>query len=124
VSLGDFAAVRLRSVWRRALLPALAIFGVGQISYWAVVTEDIEKPLDAVCATWDREASVGVAMLVPNATLLAEAHLDDALFRLRRARKNCRAGWLDIARQDYAYLREAYPLPTRPLADASSKRQD
>jgi hypothetical protein len=37
-------------------------------------------------------------------------------------RKNCRAGWHDIARQDYAHLRERYPFPSRPLADPSGRR--
>jgi hypothetical protein len=106
------------------LLLALTIFGIGQIGYWAVIAGDIDKPLDSVCATWDREASVGIALLVPYATALAESHLDDALFRLRRARKNCRAGWLDVARQDYEQLREGYPFPSRSVVDASGRRKD
>jgi len=122
VSFSNVAAVRTRSTWRWILLLTLAVFGLGQISYWAVVAEDIEKPLDPVCADWDCEASVGIALLVPVSTPLAESHLDDALFRLRRARKNCRAGWHDIARQDYAHLREHYPFPSRPLADPSGRR--
>jgi hypothetical protein len=112
------------STWQRLLLLALTIFGVGHIGYWAVLAEDTDKPLDSVCATWDREASVGIALLVPNATALAESHLDDALFRLRRARKNCRAGWLDVARTDYEHLRQSYPFPSRSLVDASGRRME
>jgi hypothetical protein len=111
------------STWQRLLLLALTILGIGQIGYWAVVG-DIAKPLDSICASWDREASVGIALLVPETTALAESHLDDALFRLRRARKNCRAGWLDIARQDYEHLRKSHPFPSRSVVDASGRRWD
>jgi hypothetical protein len=106
--------------WQRLLLLLLAILGFGQITYWAVVAEGIEKPLDAVCASWDGEASVGVALLVPRSTALDESRLEDALFRLRRARKNCRAGWLDVARQDYLSLRDDFPFPGRPVATAGT----
>jgi hypothetical protein len=109
--------------WQRLLLLLLAIFGFGQIGYWAVVAEGFEKPLDAVCASWDREASVGVALLVPRTTALDESRLEDALFRLRRARKNCRAGWLDVARQDYLSLRDDFPFPGRPVTAASERWQ-
>ena len=109
--------------WQRLLLLLLAILGFGQITYWAVVAEGIEKPLDAVCASWDGEASVGVALLVPRTTALDESRLEEALFRLRRARKNCRAGWLDVARQDYLSLRHDFPFPGRPVATASERWQ-
>ena len=110
------------STWQRLLLLLLAIGGFAQITYWAVVAEGIERPLDQTCAAWDREASSGIATLVPVSTALAESQLDHALFQLRRARKNCRAGWLDIARQDYASLRDAYPVPSRAQVTASGKQ--
>jgi hypothetical protein len=115
---------RMLTTWQRLLLLALTVFGIGQICYWAVVTGDLDKPLDTVCATWDRDVSAGIALLVPDPTALAESHLDDALFRLRRARRNCRAGWLDIARQDYEHLRESYPFPGHSVVDASPRRAD
>jgi hypothetical protein len=112
---------RALSTWQRLLLLLLAIGGFAQVGYWAVVAEGIDRPLDALCASWDREASIGIALLIPNPTALAESQLDYALFQLRRARRNCRAGWLDLARQDYAALRDAHPFPSRSLVDASGK---
>ena len=112
---------RTLSSWQRLLLLLLAVGGFALTGYWAVVTESVDPPLDVTCASWDREASVGIALLVPDSTPIAEARLDDALYRLRRARKNCRAGWRDLARQDYADLRDAYPFPGRSVADVSSK---
>jgi hypothetical protein len=101
-------ARHFRCTWQRLLLLLLVIFGIGEIGYWAVFAEGIERPLDSLCAFWDRDASAGVALLIPNATALGQSQLEDALFRLRRARTNCRAGWLDIARQDYLSLRDAH----------------
>ena len=67
--------------------------------------------LDPVCAAWDRQASMGIALLVPQTGTLDEAHLDYALYQLRRARKNCRVGWYEAARQGYLALQSAYPFP-------------
>jgi hypothetical protein len=110
----------LSSRWRRLLLLLLAILGVAQIGYWTVAADSVEKPLDPACAAWDRAASIGIAALIPDPTALAQSHLDDALLRLRRARQNCRAGWLDVARRDYEHLRESYPMTGRALVDAST----
>jgi hypothetical protein len=115
------ASVRAFSTWQRLLLLLLAIGGLAQLGYWAAVAEGVDRPLDAVCASWDREASIGIALLVPDPAALAESQLDYALFQLRRARRNCRAGWLDLARQDYANLRNAHPYPNRSLVDAARK---
>jgi hypothetical protein len=112
---------RALSTWQRLLLLLLAVGGFAQITYWAVVAEGIEKPLAGICASWDRDASVGIALLVPVPTALAESQLDQALSQLRRARKNCRAGWLDIARRDYASLRDAYRFPSRPPTHPSDQ---
>jgi hypothetical protein len=109
------------STWQRLLLLLLAIGGFAQIGYWAVVAEGIGRPLDIACTLWDREASIGIALLVPEPTALAESQLDYALFQLRRARKNCRAGRLGLARQDYANLQDTHPFPGRSLLDGSGK---
>src|SRR5262249_41052033 len=115
----EMASRRTLFKWQRVLLLLLSLQGFGQIGYRAVGAQRIGKPLDAVCASWDRGASKGAALVEPSATGLDGARLDDALFRLRRARKNCRNGWLDIARQDYLSLRDEFPISDRPLAKVS-----
>jgi hypothetical protein len=110
---------RVLSRWRRLLLLLLAILGVGQIGYWAMAAGGVEKSLDPACAAWDREASLGIAALVPDPTPLAQSRLDEALLQLRRARQNCRAGWLDVARAEYQQMRDNYPAPGRALVDAA-----
>jgi hypothetical protein len=110
------------STWRRLLLALLALLGVDQIGYWAMAAGGGERPLDPACAAWDRAASLGIAVLVPDPTPLAQSHLDEALLQLRRARQNCRAGWLDVARAEYQQLRESYPAAGRALVHASPER--
>ena len=117
------ASTSALSTWQRLVLLLLALGGFALIGYWSVVAEGHERPLDAVCASWDREASIGIALLVPDPAALAEAHLDDALYKLRRARKNCRAARLDLARQDYATLRATYPFPSPPSVDVARAPQ-
>lgn len=60
--------------------------------------------LDPACEALDRDASRAVAGLVLDRDEVVERQLGDALFRLRRARKNCRIGWVSLARLDYAAL--------------------
>ena len=68
-------ARHLRCTWQRLLLLLLVISGIGEIGYWAVFAEGIERPLDSLCASWDRDASAGVALLIPNATALGLLNL-------------------------------------------------
>ena len=79
----------------------------------------VEPPLAPQCRTWDRDSSLGIALLVPDDSDIAEVRLDDALYQLRRARKNCRAGRLDLAGQDYDVLQRAHPFPQQASSTAS-----
>jgi hypothetical protein len=112
----------LLSRWRRLLLALLALLGVGQVGYWAMAAGGVDKALDPACAAWDRAASLGIAALVPDPAPLAQSRLDEALLQLRRARQNCRAGWLGVARAEYQQLRDSYPAAGRALVDASPER--
>jgi hypothetical protein len=75
---------------------------------------------DEICVIKDREASAGVALALVNATAEAEPQLDDALSRLRRARMNCRRGWVDVARVDYDALRRVFPAADYQIRALSS----
>jgi hypothetical protein len=63
-----------------------------------------EQAINPVCETWDSAASSAVARLVADTSDTAARQLGDSLFRLRRARKNCRIGWVNLACQDYRAL--------------------
>jgi len=60
-----------------------------------------DAPINAACEPWDSVASDAVARLVADSSDAAARQLGDAVFRLRRARKNCRLGWVSLACQDY-----------------------
>jgi hypothetical protein len=59
---------------------------------------------DQRCDAWDRAASAAVAALAAERHPVADQFLGDAVFRLRRARKNCRYDLVGLARGDYEAL--------------------
>ena len=108
--------------WRHVMVSAVVAAGLLQLAWTAFASRGAEVPLDPVCAAWDRQASFGIALLVPQTAAIDEARLDYALYQLRRARKNCRAGWLEAARQDYTALQAAHPFPNRPEGAEEGER--
>lgn len=65
-----------------------------------------EVALDPRCEAWDEMASVAFAAAIAERSRLLEYQLGDAVFRLRRARRNCKVGWHELARLDYEALLE------------------
>ena len=70
---------------------------------------------DEVCVIMDREASAGIATILLGAPANADARLDEALVRLRRARTYCDRVWVDPARVEFNALRKAFPLTDRQV---------
>jgi hypothetical protein len=58
-------------------------------------------PLHPLCSGWDEKAADTIAQLLHEPADAALRQAGDALFRLRRARRTCRAGWLALSCQDY-----------------------
>jgi hypothetical protein len=67
-------------------------------------SDESGEPLDPQCEAWDAAASAVLKELIADRSEIVAAQLGDALFRLRRARKNCRHQWLNLARLDYDAL--------------------
>lgn len=66
--------------------------------------------LAPACASWDDLARESIARLVQNGTRDADLRqANDAIFRLRRARRNCDAGWTTLACQDYLAVAHGAP---------------
>jgi hypothetical protein len=81
----------------------IAVVGVGLlVSIFWTVPRSMSAAPDPACPAWDQSASQAVARLVGDPG--AEAVLADAVFRLKRARNNCRNGFVSLARQDYNAL--------------------
>ena len=72
----------------------------------------------AQCAAWDRRANEGIANLTVDGSARAEWMLDQALLQLRRARKYCDAGAIQVAYHDYTSLHRRFP----PVAAATASQ--
>lgn len=57
--------------------------------------------LNAACAQWDEVASQAIAALLRDANDVDLRRASDAIFLLRRARRHCDAGWIQLACLDY-----------------------
>jgi hypothetical protein len=72
-----------------------------------------------MCAAWDQEASRGITDLVFDTSARAEWRLDQALLQLRRARKHCRSGAVQVAYHDYASLHRGFFLLANSISAAA-----
>jgi hypothetical protein len=68
---------------------------------------------DARCDAWDRAAAAAVAALIAERDAVADRQLGDAVFRLQRARKNCRHDFVSLAWPDYRALTDGRYLNLR-----------
>jgi hypothetical protein len=85
-------------------LALIALVGGGLLYFSFATTADPARPFDPRCETWDDAASAAIARLIASRDQTTEAFFGDAVFRLRRARRNCRSGWVGLARFDYDAL--------------------
>jgi hypothetical protein len=70
------------------------------------------------CGLWDDQVTAAIAERVRASRGDDELRqLADAIFRLRRARRNCAEGWVAVACRDYQAIMRAAPAPSgvRPL---------
>lgn len=67
----------------------------------AVAQTPASVSLDPACLHWDKEAAEVVAHLSRDINDVSLRQASDAVFRLRRARGNCRGGWINFACLDY-----------------------
>jgi hypothetical protein len=64
----------------------------------------------AVCGLWDDQVTAAIAERVRASRGDGELRqLADAIFRLRRARRNCAEGWVGVACRDYQAIMRAAP---------------
>jgi hypothetical protein len=88
----------------RSLLAIAALaFALVECAFWIAHADRPPRP--PVCAAWDDLARHTLVPMMHASTVVASRQLNDALAQLRRARQNCRAGRLDLARRDYEALR-------------------
>ena len=60
-----------------------------------------EQKLARACMQWHLAAGAVVSRLVQSTRDADLVQVNDSVFRMRRARRNCEAGWVTLACQDY-----------------------
>ena len=96
-----------RRRFSRTAFVSLGVAFIAVVTAASVVeigTRTGEGAINPICQPWDAAASSAVARLVADTSDAAARQLADSMFRLRRARKNCRIGWVNLACQDYRAL--------------------
>jgi len=102
------------SLWRRGVIAAWALVAVAFVAYASLSQRAELKEQTAAkdapsCMQWHQAAS-GAVMRLAQSTLDAELRqINDAVFRIRRARQNCEEGWLSLACQDYDAVVRSVP---------------
>jgi hypothetical protein len=82
------------------------------------------------CHQWHLAAGTAVSRLVKSTRDADLVQINDAVFRIRRARRNCEAGWVALACQDYHAVAAGIPgqvmnrhlFPCARLAESASHR--
>lgn len=93
----------------RPALGMLALFAVVALLSTIVFRHDAapdgdgaeRQRLARVCMQWHLAAGAVVSRLVQSTRDADLVQVNDSVFRMRRARRNCEAGWVTLACQDY-----------------------
>jgi len=97
------------AVWWRRMLGVYSIAGV---AVWVVflLLQAFEqdgqafaqhRPSTSPCMEWDDAASDAIIRLVQSRSDSDLRQVSNAVFQMRRARRNCEGGWVALACQDY-----------------------
>jgi hypothetical protein len=113
-AMSDRAGSRWKAsyAWRGLLLAGLVVAGLLYASAGTTTISGLKTAAATDCDAWDHAASEGIAAIISDRSIAAELRLDEAILQLRRARKNCRAGAVALARHDYASLQRTFPGST------------
>jgi hypothetical protein len=105
---------------RPLLLAALAALFLAVLMLGEIPRET--AMLDPRCDTWDETANAALGAAIAARNRIPDSQLGDAVFRLRRARRNCKAGWLALAQSDYEALLEGRYAGVRTPLRADSRK--
>jgi hypothetical protein len=107
--------------WTLAIVLAAGVIGA---NIWRPAGSTVAGSVDTNCGELDRAATEALAPLLHDASAAAEWTLDQALQQLRRARRNCRAGSVELAGNDYNALIQAHPVLTASTRTRSGAGTD
>lgn len=103
----------MRMPWRWMLLVGATTFGMVLCGFW--IAHAHHRIVSGICVEWDGDAKRALVPLTREPKLI-DRRLIEALTTLRRARHNCAAGRLDLARRDYEAVRALYAPPMSTIA--------
>ncbi len=104
----DIQAVADRTGLRSTgLLLALAAAVLLAVTAVSTSTSHATRPIGAACEAPDTVASDTIRRLLSETSATAESRVREAMFRLQRARKNCRLGLVTLATRDYDAIGDA-----------------
>lgn len=83
---------------------------------------DEDRTVRVACSQWDEAATKVLAGIVQDPRDSELRQVGDAIFRIRRARRNCEAGWTSLACLDYAAVMRRAPRAATPPAAAACQR--
>jgi hypothetical protein len=115
LSAADRAAV---SSWTRRMIALWVVVFVGVAGYSSLVQHHepqahvgaAQAPaLSPTCLQWHQAASTVVARLAESTLDADLRQINDVVFRMRRARRNCAVGWVTLACQDYHAVAQNLP---------------
>ena len=92
-------------------LVAIAIL-VSGLAFRTDATSDVDaekRQVARTCMQWHLAAGAVVSRLVQSARDSDLVQVNDSVFRMRRARRNCEAGWVTLACQDYHAVAASLP---------------
>lgn len=98
------------SAWSRRMLTACALIAAPFIAHSVIYQYNDtsiqgaraeQRALATACVQWREAAGDAVSSLARSMSDADLRQLNDAVFRLRRARRNCEEGWVNLACQDY-----------------------
>jgi hypothetical protein len=93
------------SSWPRCLSTSF-LFVAGIMLLHTIVAQPTESTAQTVdltpsCTEWHQTASAAVTQLAESTRDSDLRQVNDVIFRMRRARRNCEEGWFRLACQDY-----------------------
>jgi hypothetical protein len=107
------------SVWSRRMLAVYtALVVAGLIAHFlinqagesvALEERSQQRALSPACMHWHEAAGDAVSRLARSTKDVDLRQLNDAIFRMRRARRNCAEGWFMLACQDYYAVARSLP---------------
>jgi hypothetical protein len=92
---------RVLAIWAVVVATVIALPVIQRAVSTNAEAYAAERPHDAACAYWDDAARDSLASLVRGKHDADLRLVGDAVFRMRRARRNCHMGWANLACLDY-----------------------